>query len=149
MFVGTHLPVDTTQVLSVGGFLPPIGAVGERPEFDIKPLLETPLMICPRGCLPTSFPRRDTSARQQWYEITVFPLLGELPKAIEPHLHVCQLYRWLLCPTMWSLPTSKSLDPIVVTTLRVDFPGESLGPTTGRFACNCPVPEACTTEASG
>ena len=30
----------------------------------------------------------DTSARQRGFEIIVFPLLGELPKAIEPHLPV-------------------------------------------------------------
>ena len=50
---------------------------------------------------------------------------------------------------MWSSPTTKSLDPIVVTALRVGFPGESHGPATCGFACNCPEPEAWTTEASG
>ena len=50
---------------------------------------------------------------------SVFLLLGELPKAIEPHMPVCQLYRWQLGPNMWSLPTTKSLDTIVVTVLRV------------------------------
>ena len=91
----------------------------------------------------------DTSARQRWFEIRAFPLLGELPKAIEPHLPVCQIYRWKLGPNMWSSPTTKSLDPIVVTALRVGFPGESHGPATCGFACNCPEPEAWTTEASG
>ena len=37
--MGTRLRVDTTRVLSVGGFLPPWGAAGERSEFDIKPPL--------------------------------------------------------------------------------------------------------------
>ena len=37
--------------------------------------------------------------------------------AIERHLPVCQLYRWQLGPNMWSLPTNKSLDSIVVTAL--------------------------------
>ena len=83
------------------------------------------------------------------FEIRVFPLLDELPKAIEPHLPVCQLYHWQLGPNMWSSPTVKSLDPIIVTNLRVGFPGESHGPATCRFACNCPEPEAWTTEASG
>ena len=96
-----------------------------------------------------SFPQVDTSARQRGFEIRVFPLLGELPKAIEPDLPVCQLYRWQLGPNMWSSPTTKSFDPIVVTALRVDFPGESHGPATCGFACNCPQPEAWTTEASG
>ena len=62
------------------------------------------------------------------FEIRVFPLLGELPKAIEPHMPVCQLYRWQLGPNMWSSPTTKSLDPIVVTALRVGFPGEATDP---------------------
>ena len=147
-FVGTHLRVDTTQVLSVGGSLPPWGAAGERSEFKIKPPLGAPLLIFPRGYLLKSLPHVDTSARQQGFEIRGFPLLGELPKAIEPHLPICQLYRWQLGPNMWSSPTTKSLDPIVVTALRVGFPGESHGPTTFEFACNCPEPEVWTTEAS-
>ena len=83
------------------------------------------------------------------FEIRVFPLLGELPKDIEPHLPVCQLSRRQLGPNMWSSPTTKSFDPIVVTALRVGFPGKSHGPATCGFACNCPDPEAWTTEASG
>ena len=83
------------------------------------------------------------------FEIRVFPLLGELPKAIEPHLPVCQLYRWQLGPSMWTSPTTKSFDPIVVTALRVGFPGESHGPATCEFACNCTDPDAWTTEESG
>ena len=108
-----------------GGNLPPCGAAGERSEFNIKPPLGAPLLIFPRGYLLKSFPQVDTSARQRGFEIRVFPLLGELPKAIEPHLPVCQLYRWQLGPSMWTSPTTKSLDPIVVTALRVGFPGES------------------------
>ena len=91
----------------------------------------------------------DTSARQRGFEIRVFPLLGELPKAIEPHLPVCQLYRWQLGHYMWPSPTTKSLDPIVVTALRVGFPGESHGPATCGFACNCLESDVWTTEASG
>ena len=138
-FVGTRLRVDTTLVLFVGGSLPPWGAAGERSEFNIKPPLGAPLLI---------FPQVDTSARQRGFEIRVFPLLGELPKAIEPHLPVCQLYRWQLGSNMWSSPTTKSLDPIVVTALRVGFPGESHGPATCGFACNCPETEVWTAEAS-
>ena len=148
-FVGTRLHVDTTQVFYVGGFLPPCGAAGERSEFSIKPPLGAPLLIFPRGYLLKSFAQVDTSTRQQGFEIRVFPLLGELPKAIEPHLPVCQLYRWQLGPNMWSSPTTKSLDPIAVTALWVGFPGESHGPATCGFACNCLEPEAWTTEASG
>ena len=108
----------------------PWGAAGERSEFIIKPPLGDPLLIFPRGYLLKSFPQVDTSARQRGVEIRVFPLLGELPMAIEPHLPICQLCRWQLGPNMWSSPTTKSLDPIVVTTLRVGFPGESHGSTT-------------------
>ena len=100
-----------------GGF--PWGAAGEKPEFNIKPPLGAPLLIFPRGYLLKSFPQVDTSARQQGFEIRVFPLLGELPKAI------------------------------VVAALRVDFPWESQGPATCGFACNCPEPEAWTMVASG
>ena len=96
-----------------------------------------------------SFPQVDTSARQRGFEIRVFPLLGELPMAIEPHLSVCQLYRWQLGPNMWSSPTTKSLDPIVATALRVGFPGESHGPSTCGYVCNSPEPEAWTTKALG
>ena len=106
------------------GTLPPCGAAGERSEFNIKPPLGAPLLIFPRGYLLKSFPQVDTSARQWGFEIRVSPLLGELPKAIEPHLPVCQLCRWQLGPNMWSSPTTKSLDPIVVAALRVVFPGE-------------------------
>ena len=126
-FVGTRLRVDTTRVFC-GGSLPPWGAAGERSEFNIKPPLVALLLIFPRGYLLKYFPHVDTSARQRGFEIRVFPLLDELPKAIEPHLPVCQLYRWQLGPNMWSSPTTKSLDPIVFTALRVGFPGESHGP---------------------
>ena len=83
-----------------------------------------------------------------YFRVRVFPLLGELLKAIEPHLPVCQLYRWQLGPNMWSSPTTKSLDPIVATALKVGFPGESHRPATCGLTCNCPKPEAWTTEAS-
>ena len=146
-FVGIRLRVDTTRVLSVGGNLSPCGAAGERSESNIKPPLGAPVLIFPRGFLLKSFPRVDTSARQRGFEIRVFPLLGELTKAVESHLPVCQLYRWQLGPSMWTLPTTKSLDPIVVTALRVGFTGESHGPATCGFACNFPEPEAWTTEA--
>ena len=127
-FVGTRLRVDTTRVLSVGGSLPPCGAAGETSEFNIKPPLGAPLLIFPRGYLLKSFPRVDTSARQRRFEIRVFPLLGELPKAIEPHLPVCQLYRRQLGPSMWTSPTTKSLDPIVVTALRWASQGKATDP---------------------
>ena len=123
--------------------------LGELPEINIKPPLGAPLLIFPRGYLLKSLPQVDTSARQRGFEIRVFPLLGELPKAIEPHLPICQLYRWKLGPNMWSSPTTKSLDPIVVTALRVGFSGESHGPATCGFACNCPEPESWTALASG
>ena len=110
---------------------------GERCHFDIKP----PLPIFPRGYLLKSFTQGDISAKQRWFEIIVFPLIDELPKAIEPQLPVYQSYRWQLGPNKSCLPMFKSFDHIVVTALRVGFPGESLRPATGRFACNCPMPE--------
>ena len=132
-----------------GEFPSPWGAAGERSEHSIKLPLGSPLLIIHRGYLLKSFPQVDTSARQRGFEISVFPRLGELPKAIEPHLPACQLYRWQLGPNMWSSPTTMSLDPIVVTALRVGFLVESHGSATCGFACNCPEPEAWTTEASG
>ena len=132
-----------------GGSLPPCGAAGERSELSIKSPLGAPLLILPRGHPLKSFPQVDTSARQRGFEIRDFLLLGEPPKAIEPHLPVCQLYRWQLSPNMWSSPTTKSSDPIVATAFRVGFPGESHGSATCGFACNCPEPEAWRTEASG
>ena len=64
----------------------------------------------------TNMLKVDTSARQRVFEIRVFPLPGELPKAIAPHLPACQLYCWQLGPNMWSSPMTKSCDYIVVTT---------------------------------
>ena len=56
---------------------------------------------------------------------SVFPLPGEPPKAIEPHLPDCQLSRWQLAPKMWPSHTTKLLNLIVVTALWLDFPGEA------------------------
>ena len=53
-----------------------------------------PLLIFPRGYLLKSFPLVDTSARQRGFEIRAFPLLDEQPKAIEPHLPVCQSFAY-------------------------------------------------------
>ena len=111
-----------------GGFPSLMESCRETSEFNIKPFLGAPLLIFPRDNLLKSFPQVDTSARQRGFEIRIFPLLGELPKAIEPHLPVFQLYRWQLGPNMWSSPTTKSLDPIVVTALRVVFPGKTKSP---------------------
>ena len=134
--------VDNTRVSSVGGTIPPWRSAGERSESNIKLPLGAPLLIFPRGYLLKSFPQMDTSARQRGLEIRVFPLLGELPKAIEPNMPVCQLYRWLLRPNKWSSSTTKSLDPNVVASLLVGFPGESHGPATCEFPYNCPELEA-------
>ena len=133
----------------MGDCYSPWGAAGERSRFNIKPSLGAPLLIFRRGYLLKSIPQVDTSARQRGVEIRVCPLVGELPKAIELHLHVCQLCCWQLGPNMWSSPTAKSLDPIIATTLRVGFPGKVHGPATCGFVCNCPEPVAWKTEASG
>ena len=147
-FVGTRLHVDTTQVSSVGGSLPPCGAAGERSEFNIKPPLGATLLICPRGHLQKYFPQGDTSARQRCLK-TIFLLLGEQRKAIEPHLLSRKIHQWQLGPTKWSSHMTNLLDAIAATTLRLDFPGESLRPATGGSACNFPVLEAWTKQASG
>ena len=73
-----------------------------------------------------SLPQGDTSARQRGFEIRVFSLLGELPKVIEPHLPIYQLYCWKLGPNMWSSPTTKSSNTTVVTAFRVGFREGSL-----------------------
>ena len=143
-FVGTRLRVDTIRILSVWGVPSPCGSAGERSELSIKPPLGAPLLIFSRGYLLKSFPQVDISARQWGFEIRVFPLIGELQRAIEPHLPVSQLCRWQLGPNMWSSPTTNSFDPIVVTVLPVGFPGESHGPATCGFACVCPETEAWT-----
>ena len=99
LFVGTRMRVDTTRVSSVRVPSPMGSCRREWSEFDIKPPFGAPLLIFPRGHLLMSFPQVDTSDRQREFEIRVFPLLGELPKTIEPHLPFCQLYRWQLVPS--------------------------------------------------
>ena len=86
---------------------------------DVKPYLGAPLWIFPQGFLLRSFPQGDNSARQQEYEVSDFPVQGELPKAIEPHLPVYQSYLRQLGPIKWSSPATKNIDPILVTPLRV------------------------------
>ena len=90
------------------GSIPTMGGAGESPECDIKPPIGAPLLIFPRGYLLKSFRQRDSSARQQGLDIRLFPLLGELPKTIEPHLSVCKLYRWQLGPSKGNLHKTKS-----------------------------------------
>ena len=70
-----------------------------------------------------SSPQGDVFTRQLVFEIRVFPLLGLLPKANEPHLPICKLYRWQLGPIKWFSPATKSLDPTVATVLWVGFQG--------------------------
>ena len=64
-----------------------MGAARERSAFGIKPSLEASLVTFPPGYLLKSFPQGDTSARLQDGLKSVFPLLDELPKAIEPHMN--------------------------------------------------------------
>ena len=120
-FVGSLLRVDATWVY-LWGSLPPWGAARERPEFDIKLPFDAPLMISLQGYVLMSFPQGDSCARQHRLEIRIFPFLGELPKAIEPHLSICQLYCWKLRPRKWSSLTISSLEPIMVTAIQVGFP---------------------------
>ena len=74
-FVGTRLRVDTRRILSVGCFLPPIGTIGMRPEYETKPPLWVPFLIVPRCYLLRSFSIGDTSSRQRGFEIS-FPSHG-------------------------------------------------------------------------
>ena len=147
LFGGSHLHVDTTLAFCKwgGGFPSPLRSCGERSEFNMTLPLGAPLLIFLPRYLLKSLPQVDAFTRQRGFEVRVFPLLGEMPNAIEPHLPVC----WQLGPKMWSSPTTKSLDPIVVSALQVGFPRESHGPASCGFACNCPEPEAWTTEVSG
>ena len=90
-----------------------------------------------------SFPQEDTSARQWVLEIS-FSSHRRAAKGYEvspAHLQDILLKTRL---HKWSWPMTKSLGPIVVTTILVSFPGERLGSTTGGFACNSPVPKVCT-----
>ena len=142
-FVRTILCMDKTWLLSVGGSLPQLGTVGERPEFDIKPPLGASLQICHQGYLLKSSLQGDTSAR------SVFLLLGELQKATEPHLSV--------------IPLVSRSHQMVFTYDQVIRSHHSYHPSGGLpkekpqtchrythgFACHCPVPVAWTTGASG
>ena len=132
-----------------GGSLPPCGAAGERSDVTIKPPLGDPLLIFPQGYLLKSFPQVDTSARQWGFEIRVFPLLGELPKAIEPHLPVCQLYRRQLGPKHVVFAYDQVVRHHRSNRPSGGLPRGSHGPATCGFACNCPEPKAWTMEASG
>ena len=106
------------------GSLPLMGAAREKTDFDIKLPFVAPILIFPRGHLLIYFAQGDTSLKQWVFEIIVFPLLGELPKAIESCLPIWQLLHWQLGSIKWSPPMTKSFDPIVVTVLRVGFQGK-------------------------
>ena len=110
-FVGTHLYVSRTWVLSAGGFLPPLGAAGEMPEFDIKPPFLAPLLIFPRGYLLKCFPQVDTSPRQRGFRFRVFSYQGQLLMAVESHLPVCQCFRWQLVPSTWFFSNDQVIRP--------------------------------------
>ena len=100
-------------------------AAGEKPEFDIEPRFGVQFFY---SYLMMSFPQGYTSASQRGFEVRVFPLLGELQRAIVPHLPVFRLYRWQLSPNKWSSPMIKSLYPIVVTTFRWASHGKASDP---------------------
>ena len=57
--------MDITHVLSVGGFIPSMGAAGESTEFEVKQPLGAALLIIPPGYLMKSFSQGDTSGRQR------------------------------------------------------------------------------------
>ena len=112
LFVRTSLLVDTTRISSVRRSIPTMGAarvthqtafMGFNHDFSLRLSHEV-------------FSTRGYFRKIAGFEIKVFPLLGEMPKAIQPHLHVCQLYRRQLGPNVWFSLMTKSLDPITVTT---------------------------------
>ena len=57
-----------------------MGVAGEKPDFDINPPLGAPLLIFSHGYLLKFFPQGGGGWNKS------FPLLGELLRAIEPHL---------------------------------------------------------------
>ena len=147
-FVGTRLRVDTTRVFYVGVPIP----LGRLPE---------------RG-------QRTTSNRRLWHHSLVF--LEVISWSLFHKLILAQdsggwnqsipTPRWAANghratparlpanplatrSSMWSSPTTKSLDTIVVAVLWVGFPRDSHGSATCGFACNYQEPEAWTTEVSG
>ena len=93
-FVGTRICVDLTRFALVGGSLP----IMELPE-RIQSLTTNCLyglhysLFLPQRYFLKYSSQDDSLARQRGIG---FPLLGELPKAIEPQLPICQLYRWQL-----------------------------------------------------
>ena len=91
-----------------------------------------------------SFPQGDTSARQRGFEIKVSPLLGELPKAIETHLPVCQM---ATRSQQVDFAYNQITKPHCTYRPSAGLPSGFLGPATCGFACNWVVPEAGTTEA--
>ena len=115
-----------------------MGAARDRPQFDNKP----PLRLTPD--FSSKLSPEVFFTRHQRFEIRVFPLLIELPKAIKPHLPVI-----LLASRSHQVVFTydEVTRPQCNYRLLVGFPGKSLGPTTGGFACNCPVPEVWTTWA--
>ena len=123
--VWTHLHIDTTQVQYVGVPFPNVAA-GEEPEADIKPPLGTPLQIFSSRISPELHYTKGYLHKTAMVQNQSFHLLAEPPKDIEPHLPASQLYSWQLGSSKWSLHTTNSLDPIVVTVLLVNIPGDGL-----------------------
>ena len=104
-FVGSRLHVNTTWILSVGVPFPYVSCRREA-RVDIKPPLGAPLLIFP----PEVFEKRLALARQQGFEFRIFPLLGELPKAIEAHLP--ETYCVMECCCFGSYSTYVFLEPM-------------------------------------
>ena len=142
-FAWTHLCMGIKRDLSVGGSF----SLREMPEFDVKPHLLAPLLILSQCYLVKSFQPGRTSARQQRFKFGYFVLIGAkghrtspaclpaLPLATRSH-QVVFAYNQVIRPHGSYHPSGA-------------LPRESVKPTTGLFACNCKVPKAYTTEASG
>ena len=128
-------------------FSPPKVAAGERLKLFIKAPLGALLLNFPQRYILKSFPQEDSSARQLRFEIS-FPSprwaakghratparLPVTPLATRSK-HVVFAYDQVVRPHRSYHPSG-------------GLPIGSLGPATGRLACNCLMAEVWTTEAS-
>ena len=103
--VRTRLRMDITLVSSVG-FPLFFGKMQERGQ-DLRYNRHNSDGFTPElssRSTPETIPTKDIYARHRRFEIRAFfPICG-LSKAIEPLLPACQLYRWHLGLSEWSLP---------------------------------------------
>ena len=117
----------TPHGFNLYGFPSTMGAVGECPEFYSKQHLRLHSWYSLEVISWRIFHERILPQDSGGFTSDCL-FLGELPKAIESHQPVCQLYHYQLGPTKWSFPMTKSLDPIVDTALRWVSHGKASDP---------------------